>query len=251
MSTQYYCVKFDYNATQNDELSLKVGDVIKLIRIIEEGWFLGENVKSQQKGAFPSNYVESCQAPQELVQKTQTNNRQNLCSKEGWLVKKGNKFKTWKKRYFKLFPRTMIYYKTQDGFEPLGNIVLRGSTIEKSTNSSKKGLFFISTKNRKWELRATDEVHRQNWFIAISEQIERVNNNNEEEVKKDVPKVKPKHKKQLPQIPNKPIKKTIQQKPKILNNTNTSNTTTTNNNNVSSKNLVRPNKPLPTMPKKN
>lgn len=55
---------FSYSAQMEDELDLKEGDEIELIKDIEDGWALGEikssksNPLSQGKiGLFPTNFV--------------------------------------------------------------------------------------------------------------------------------------------------------------------------------------------------
>lgn len=52
-------VLFSYEAEQDDELSLNVGDIIKKVVMSEGGWWEGE--KNGQKGLFPDNFVEVCQ----------------------------------------------------------------------------------------------------------------------------------------------------------------------------------------------
>ncbi|XP_071800814.1 SH3 domain-containing kinase-binding protein 1-like isoform X2 [Asterias amurensis] len=49
-------VTFDYEATQDDELTLKEGQIITNINMMEEGWWEGE--LNGQRGLFPDNFVE-------------------------------------------------------------------------------------------------------------------------------------------------------------------------------------------------
>ena len=51
-------VIFDYDATQPDELTIKVGDVISDVRKQPGGWW--EGVLNGRKGVFPDNFVEVC-----------------------------------------------------------------------------------------------------------------------------------------------------------------------------------------------
>ncbi|XP_024897151.1 SH3 domain-containing protein 21 [Pteropus alecto] len=54
---QRWCkVNFNYNPEQADELKLQAGDIVEVIKEIEDGWWLGK--KNGQLGAFPSNFVE-------------------------------------------------------------------------------------------------------------------------------------------------------------------------------------------------
>lgn len=50
-------VKADYNFTAEteNELSIKKGDIIKVTKMIDEGWWVGDS--KGKKGMFPSNYV--------------------------------------------------------------------------------------------------------------------------------------------------------------------------------------------------
>ncbi|KAM6174088.1 SH3 domain-containing protein 21 [Erethizon dorsatum] len=54
---QRWCkVNFNYSPEQADELKLQVGEIVEVIKEIEDGWWLGK--KNGQLGAFPSNFVE-------------------------------------------------------------------------------------------------------------------------------------------------------------------------------------------------
>lgn len=54
---QRWCkVNFNYNPEQADELKLQIGEIVEVIKEIEDGWWLGK--KNGQLGAFPSNFVE-------------------------------------------------------------------------------------------------------------------------------------------------------------------------------------------------
>lgn len=48
-------VEFDYEAQQDDELSLTVGDIIVNIRRDDGGWWEGE--LNGRRGLFPDNFV--------------------------------------------------------------------------------------------------------------------------------------------------------------------------------------------------
>lgn len=48
-------MEFDYDAEQEDELTLCVGDVIKHVITAEGGWWEGE--LNGKKGMFPENFV--------------------------------------------------------------------------------------------------------------------------------------------------------------------------------------------------
>ena len=49
-------VTFDYNAQRDDKVTLRVGQVLKNVRVVEEGWAEGELLG--KVGMFPTNFVE-------------------------------------------------------------------------------------------------------------------------------------------------------------------------------------------------
>ncbi|XP_072830869.1 SH3 domain-containing protein 21 isoform X2 [Vicugna pacos] len=54
---QRWCkVNFSYSPEQADELKLQAGEIVEVIKEIEDGWWLGK--KNGHLGAFPSNFVE-------------------------------------------------------------------------------------------------------------------------------------------------------------------------------------------------
>ncbi|KAM7367590.1 hypothetical protein PAMP_013876 [Pampus punctatissimus] len=53
-------VLFDYQPQNEDELELKVGDIIDIIEEVEEGWWNG--VFNGKQGLFPSNFVKELEA---------------------------------------------------------------------------------------------------------------------------------------------------------------------------------------------
>ncbi|XP_036002983.1 CD2-associated protein isoform X8 [Fundulus heteroclitus] len=63
-------VLFDYKPENEDELELKVGDVVEIIEEVEEGWWNGSfNGKS---GLFPSNFVQELEAAGEEAETSDT-----------------------------------------------------------------------------------------------------------------------------------------------------------------------------------
>ena len=56
-------VTFDYDAQQDDELTLRVGQVLRNVRVVDEGWAEGELLG--KVGMFPSNFVEMRKASPE------------------------------------------------------------------------------------------------------------------------------------------------------------------------------------------
>ncbi|CAI2304747.1 unnamed protein product [Caenorhabditis sp. 36 PRJEB53466] len=54
-----YIATFPYTATQIDELSFTVGDIIELISDVEDGWSKGRLKSTSAIGMFPTNFVKS------------------------------------------------------------------------------------------------------------------------------------------------------------------------------------------------
>jgi hypothetical protein len=57
---------YQYDATDDDELTISPGDVIEVIEEIDEGWWIGETQDIRgvrRRGMFPANYCEVCPAP--------------------------------------------------------------------------------------------------------------------------------------------------------------------------------------------
>ena len=50
---------FDYSAMNDDELTLKIGDIVMFLRDDKEGWYMGQ--LRGKTGVFPSNFVEEVQ----------------------------------------------------------------------------------------------------------------------------------------------------------------------------------------------
>ena len=56
-------VTFDYDAQQDDELTLRVGQVLRNVRVVDEGWAEGELFG--KVGMFPDNFVKMRKASPE------------------------------------------------------------------------------------------------------------------------------------------------------------------------------------------
>ena len=52
-------VLYDYDAEQPDELTLRVGNIIKSCRAVEDGWMEGEI--NGKRGIFPDNFVKKAE----------------------------------------------------------------------------------------------------------------------------------------------------------------------------------------------
>lgn len=48
----------NYEAVENDELSLWPGDMVNILRKMSDGWYYGERIRDNMCGWFPSSYVQ-------------------------------------------------------------------------------------------------------------------------------------------------------------------------------------------------
>ncbi|OAD73801.1 hypothetical protein PHYBLDRAFT_95741, partial [Phycomyces blakesleeanus NRRL 1555(-)] len=49
-------VVYPFNGENDDELTLRTGDIIRVLNAVDDGWWLGEI--DQRRGIFPVNYTE-------------------------------------------------------------------------------------------------------------------------------------------------------------------------------------------------
>lgn len=88
-------VLFSYEAEQDDELSLNIGDIIKNVVMSEGGWWEGEI--NGQKGLFPDNFVEVISTGENNEDKENTNNEiknsNKISMKKGHIAEMANKIK--------------------------------------------------------------------------------------------------------------------------------------------------------------
>jgi len=103
---------------------------------------------------------------------------------EGWLTKRGAKFKTWKRRWFELDEgEKRLYYfqkKGMDREKHLGFITLDDATCANAVESEgkpdkKKNLFQIVTPARTWYLITETEEERDAWLKTVHSILDKVN----------------------------------------------------------------------------
>ncbi|KAF9914089.1 hypothetical protein BX616_008997 [Lobosporangium transversale] len=90
--------------------------------------------------------------------------------KSGYLMKKGERLKIWKKRWFVLRTSKLAYYKDDKEYELLRIVDLRD--IHRAAAmpiKHKPGTFIILTPQRTFSVQATDILEMQDWINAISE----------------------------------------------------------------------------------
>ena len=53
-----YVAMYDYDDGDEDEVSIKEGDIVINGEVIAEGWMVGTNTRTGLHGMLPSNYVD-------------------------------------------------------------------------------------------------------------------------------------------------------------------------------------------------
>ena len=49
---------YDYEAQDDDEVSIREHDIIVDVEVLDEGWAMGTLERTGQRGMIPSNYIE-------------------------------------------------------------------------------------------------------------------------------------------------------------------------------------------------
>lgn len=90
---------------------------------------------------------------------------------EGFLHKKGQKRRNWKKRWFCLQNGTMLYYANEKKKQLKGEINIDGNTlVDKAPN--KPFCFYVENAAKRVLLCAKDEHDQQAWIEAIRMSIQ-------------------------------------------------------------------------------
>ncbi|KJE97607.1 hypothetical protein CAOG_010144 [Capsaspora owczarzaki ATCC 30864] len=95
----------------------------------------------------------------------------------GFLTKQGGTVKSWRRRWFVLADRTLMYYKAQSDVsknQPLGRVPLNGfSRIAKNDTLGKQFLFEIFTPRRTYYLSADTEAEMKSWLQVLQNVLKR------------------------------------------------------------------------------
>lgn len=88
--------------------------------------------------------------------------------KEGWCIKLGGVFKTWRKRWFVLQGATLKYYSAKDE-ELKGEIQIKpDNVISKYPQCKKPHAFSINTENRLYQIAAPSEEELDEWIKVLN-----------------------------------------------------------------------------------
>ncbi|KAL1920166.1 uncharacterized protein VTP21DRAFT_1312 [Calcarisporiella thermophila] len=89
--------------------------------------------------------------------------------KSGYLLKKGEKRKTWKKRWFVLRSTKIAYYKDEKEYKLLHVMDLQDvHTVEEVKHKDKQNVFVIVTPARTYFIRADSRPIMESWISAIN-----------------------------------------------------------------------------------
>ncbi|KNC51842.1 uncharacterized protein AMSG_07930 [Thecamonas trahens ATCC 50062] len=95
--------------------------------------------------------------------------------KGGYLVKQGERYKSWKRRWFELYPSLLAYFKTEPETSPKGVIPLRGRYIVAISpeDSGRDRCFALShPSERTYYIQASSADELASWMLAINAAIE-------------------------------------------------------------------------------
>ncbi|KAF1332566.1 Dynein light chain, partial [Globisporangium splendens] len=106
---------------------------------------------------------EAAEDQENQVEEASLDNSGNRLGQEGWLLKKGQNFKTWKQRYFVLERSRLMYYGDEGG-ELLGS----GVVFEVSVGEARPFCIDVRFQNgRLLEVVAPDEMQFAQWLKAL------------------------------------------------------------------------------------
>lgn len=97
----------------------------------------------------------------------------NPADKEGFLTKQGGSIKTWKRRWFVLKGKKLVYFKSRNDTEATGIIELETDSFVKDEKDKKRRFMFsVGTSRRVFFIVADNEKDMNSWIDAIKRNIE-------------------------------------------------------------------------------
>ncbi|KAG8542889.1 hypothetical protein GDO81_025900 [Engystomops pustulosus] len=100
--------------------------------------------------------------------KLETSSRLAICTpeKEGYLLKKGGRHASYHRRWFMLCGNMLLYWERQGDPQPLGLILLEGSTVT-LRNSKLKYAFSLCSVSRVYKMAAENQRELELWVRAL------------------------------------------------------------------------------------
>lgn len=97
----------------------------------------------------------------------------NPADKEGFLTKQGGSIKTWKRRWFVLKGKKLVYFKSRNDTEATGIIELEQDSFVKAEQDKKrKFMFSVGTSRRVFFIVADNEKDMNSWIESIKRNID-------------------------------------------------------------------------------
>jgi len=97
----------------------------------------------------------------------------NPADKEGFLTKQGGSIKTWKRRWFVLKGKKVVYFKTRNDLEATGVIELEpDSFVRDEKDKKKRFMFSVGTSRRVFFICADNEKDMLSWIDSIKRNID-------------------------------------------------------------------------------
>jgi len=113
----------------------------------------------------------------------------NPPDKEGFLTKQGGSIKTWKRRWFVLKGKKLVYFKTRTDVEATGIIELEADSFVRDERTDKdkkrKYMFSVGTSRRVFFMHSETEAEMNQWIHAIKNNIEKDVGDTPTPIKKD------------------------------------------------------------------
>lgn len=102
----------------------------------------------------------------------------NPPDKEGFLTKQGGSIKTWKRRWFVLKNKKLVYFKSRTDVEATGIIELEADSFvrdERDKDKKRRFMFSVGTSRRVFFMHSDTEAEMKQWIDAIKGNIDTPN----------------------------------------------------------------------------
>ncbi|KAJ3443817.1 rho/rac/cdc gtpase-activating protein [Anaeramoeba flamelloides] len=155
------------------QLKLTVGEIVYLTKKpFKKGYCQGFLANNPKKiGIFPRLYVE--QLDNNLENLEQADLKKIIF--QGKLCKRRSKFQKWRKRYIKLYPRSLTWFKNLSNEEPTGLVQLKDCRIlQKHSKKKQSKQFILQSTTKSWTFNCTSKKERDEWIKMLNTQIKTV-----------------------------------------------------------------------------